>query len=293
MTDTKALFAAAITVLLWSSAFPGIRAALEGYPPGHLVLLRFLIASVSLGIVALVTRLPAPSLADLPGMLLLGVIGIGGYQTALTFGQQTVSAGAAALAVALTPVFMALIGTVFLGERLAAAAWSGTVLSFVGIAIVSLGENGSLKWSGGIALVVLAALATSVFFVLQKPYLRRYSPLQMTTIGIWAGTIIMAFIWLPGLTRSIQQAPVGATAAVLYLAILPGTVAYVTWAYALSKAPASVLGNAIYLEPPLAIVVCYLWLGELPALLTVCGGAIALLGVVITSVFGSSRQIPP
>jgi drug/metabolite transporter (DMT)-like permease len=181
-------------------------------------------------------------------MLLLGLIGTERHQTALTFGQQTVSAGVAALAVALMPVFMALMGTVFLGERLTIAAWPGTVLSFVGIMIVSLGENGSLKWSGGIAACrisrtrhkrLLCAAETLPWALLAAPDDHDRHMARHDHQGLHLVT---------GQARSIQQAPVGATAAVIYLAIL-------TWAYALSRAPASVLGNAIYLEPPVAIVV--------------------------------------
>jgi drug/metabolite transporter (DMT)-like permease len=161
MKEPKALAAAAITIVLWSSAFPGIRAALAGYSPGELILLRFLIASASLGVLAVATRMPVPRLADLPGMLLLGLIGIGVYHAALTFGQQSISSGAAALVVSMTPVFMALFGTLLLGERLTVLGWLGTGLSFAGIVVVSFGESGSLRWSNGVSLVILAALATS------------------------------------------------------------------------------------------------------------------------------------
>lgn len=290
MKETKALAAAALTIVLWSSAFPGIRAALAGYAPGELVLLRFLIASAALGLLALVTRMPAPRLSDLPGMLLLGLVGIGAYHTALTFGQQSISSGAAAVAISMTPVFMALLGTLLLGERLTALGWFGTGLSFAGIAIVSFGESGSLKWSNGVSLVIVAALATSLYFVLQKPYLKRYSPLQMTTIGIWAGTAVMACIWLPGLARSVQHAAAGPTIAVIYLALLPGTIGYITWAYALSRIPASILGNAIYLEPPIATLIGFLWLGELPSALTMLGGAITIVGVLVSSIWGRASD---
>src|SRR5215469_14262681 len=172
---SKALAATATSLVLWGSAFAGIRAALAAYPPGDLVLLRFLIASASLGLWALFTKMPVPKLRDLPGMITLGLIGIAGYQIALTFGQQTITAGAAVLIITLTPVCMALFGTILLGERLAVLGWLGTFISFVGIAIVSFGESGGFHWSKGVTLVLVATLATSLFFVLQRPYLKRYS----------------------------------------------------------------------------------------------------------------------
>ncbi|HKD47961.1 MAG TPA: DMT family transporter [Rhizomicrobium sp.] len=288
--EPKALAAAAISLVLWASAFPGIRAALTGYPPGDLVLLRFLIASASLGLWALISKMPLPALRDLPGMGALGLVGIAGYQIALTFGQQTITAGAAVLIITLTPVCMALFGTILLGERLAIFGWLGTFISFAGIAIVSFGESGGFHWSKGVTLVLVATLATSLFFVLQRPYLRRYSPFQMTAIGIWAGTALMAAIWLPGLTQAIRHAPLAPTLAIVYMGVLPGALAYVAWAYALSKMPASLLGNSLYLEPPIAIAIAFVWLGELPSVLTILGGMVAIGGVLISSFWGRAVE---
>jgi len=288
--DVKALGATAISLVLWGSAFAGIRAALAAYPPGELVLLRFLIASAALAVWALLTKMPLPRARDLPGMAALGLLGIAGYQIALTFGQQTITAGAAVLIITLTPVCMALFGTVLLGERLTLLGWLGTLVSFAGITLVSFGESGGFKWSPGVTLVLLATLATSLFFVLQRPYLKRYSPFQMTAIGIWAGTALMAALWLPGLIPAIRHAPLAPTLAIVYLGVLPGALAYVTWAYALSKMPASLLGNSLYLEPPIAIAIAFVWLGELPATLTFVGGVIAIGGVVISSLWGRPRS---
>ena len=287
MPDTKALAATALSLVLWGSAFAGIRAALTAYPPGELVLLRFLIASASLGVWALITRMPMPKARDLPAMAASGLIGIAGYQIALSFGQQTITAGAAGLIITLAPVFMALLGRVFLGEKLALIGWLGMLISFAGIALVSFGESGGrLSWSPGVGLVLFATFATSVFFVLQRPHLKRYSPFQMTAIGIWAGTALMAGLWLPGLLPAIRHAPLAPTLAIVYLGVLPGALAYVTWAYALSKMPAALLGSSIYLEPPIAIAVAFVWLGELPSALTIVGGVIAIAGVVISTLWG-------
>src|SRR6185437_1774047 len=186
--DTRALIATAISLLLWGSAFAGIRAALRGYPPGELVLLRFLIASASLGVWALISKMPMPRARDLPAMAGLGLIGIAGYHIALTFGQETITAGAAGLIITTAPIFMALLGRMFLGERLAILGWVGSLISLAGVAVVSFGESGGFEWSPGVGLVLFATFASSVFFVLQRPYLKRYSAFQMTATGIWAGT---------------------------------------------------------------------------------------------------------
>ena len=116
--EPRALGAALLTLLFWASAFAAIRAGLEGLEPGHLVLLRFLVAGALLLLYALLRGLPPPRREDLPRLFLLGFLGITVYHTALVYGELTVSAGAASLLIATGPVFTALLSYFLLGERL-------------------------------------------------------------------------------------------------------------------------------------------------------------------------------
>ncbi|HEX32744.1 MAG TPA: hypothetical protein ENF88_03510 [Candidatus Acetothermia bacterium] len=65
-TDGRTLAALAVALVLWASAFAAIRAALVSYGPGELALLRFLTASIVLGIYAAISRISLPKLHDLP-----------------------------------------------------------------------------------------------------------------------------------------------------------------------------------------------------------------------------------
>ena len=77
--DNRTLAALAVALILWSSAFAAIRAALVGYGPGELALLRFLTASAVLAIYAIIRRMRMPKVRDLPLITLLGLVGITGY----------------------------------------------------------------------------------------------------------------------------------------------------------------------------------------------------------------------
>ncbi|MGI8855854.1 MAG: EamA family transporter [Thermomicrobiales bacterium] len=87
----RTLLAVGVTVLCWASAFPGIRAALHGYSPAHVALLRYLIASVVLAGYAAATRMGLPHRRDLPGILLTGFIGIAVHNIALNTGETHVA----------------------------------------------------------------------------------------------------------------------------------------------------------------------------------------------------------
>jgi drug/metabolite transporter (DMT)-like permease len=293
--EPRTWLAIAGVLLLWASAFAGIRAGLrltptgtlgaDGYGPGELALLRFGTASVALAIYALATRMRLPARSDLPRICLASVLGISIYHVALNFGEVTVQAGAASLLISAGPVFTALLSVVFLQERLTGIGWGGILLAFAGVALIALSGGRGLRFTPGALLILLAAAVAAAHSILSKQGLRNYAALEFTSYVIWTGTLPL-FIFLPGLLRQLPTAAPAATFAVVYLGIFPAAIAYVLWNYALARMPASLLSSFLYLSPVIAIFIAWLWLGELPTLLTLLGGAIAIIGVVLVQTRG-------
>lgn len=276
----KALAVLLVTIIFWSSAFAGIRAGLASFSPSHLALLRFMSASLILIIIAIVTKIPMPEKCDLPYIFIIGFIGMSSYHTLLNYGEQTVTAGSASLLIGSVPIITTILANIFLKERLKFFGWFGVLVSFCGIALISIGEGEGLRFDSGAFLVFLAALCSSIYFVAQKSLLKKYKPLHLTTYVIWAGTIFL-FIFSPGLPSAISGAPISTTLSVIYLGVFPTAVSYVTWAYALSRSPASVVANFLNLVPVFAIAIAWLWLNEIPAILSLIGGLMAILGIII------------
>ncbi|MDN3450453.1 DMT family transporter [Planococcus sp. APC 3906] len=291
--NAKAFSLALFSILIWGSSFAAIRVGLQGgYDAGQNVLMRFLIASLLFLIYALWpgTAFRLPYKSDIIRILVLGWIGISVYHIFVTFGMENISAGTAGMLVGSGPIFTALIAYFVLKERLTGLGWLGLAVGFTGISIIALGSAGaSIAMTGGALLVIIAALASAVFFVFQKPLLARYSAIELTAYFTWAGTLPF-LLFSPGLLDAVQNASVEAHFATLYVGIFPAAIAYVTWSAALSMENASSVSSLIYLEPAVAIAVAWMWLHELPTGMSLAGGAIAISGVLIVSLLGRTRR---
>jgi drug/metabolite transporter (DMT)-like permease len=277
--------AAVITIAFWGSAFAGIRAGLHSYSPAHLALLRFLAASAALAVIAVLRGIRLPALRDVPLIAVLGLLGFSFYNIALNIGEKTIAAGPAALLIQTLPIWTALAAIVFLHERLTTLGWIGIGVSFAGALLIALGKESGFALGWGAGLILLAAISASAYNILSKTMLGRYGPVHLTTYAIWAGTILL----LPfsgGLVAEIRAAPLADTLAVIYLGVGPAALAYVTWAVVLSRLPASRASSMLFVVPVVAFLVGWTWLGEVPTLLDVAGGVLAMGGVAIVNTLG-------
>ncbi|MFJ7183931.1 DMT family transporter [Lysinibacillus xylanilyticus] len=282
--DIKIISAHFITIILWASAFPGIRVALTAYSPEHISLLRLLVGSFVLIIIAIITKTPLPALKDIPIILFLGFLGFTVYQVALNYGEQTISAGVASLLVSTTPIFTALLAVVFYREKLRLWGWVGSLVGFCGVAFISVGgSTGGFSLNMGIIIVLIASLSESIYFVFQHRFLEKYGAIPFTMYAIWSGTIFM-LIFSPGLGEAILNAPLNATLVTLYLGIFPTIIPYFTLAYVTSRTGAAEATSTLYLTSVFAFLIAWIWLGEVPHSSAITGGLITLAGVFISNI---------
>lgn len=267
-------------MVLWAAAFVGIRAAGRSFSPGPLALGRLAIGATLLGIVTLTRPIVRPTRRELMLLGLAGVLWFGTYQVVLNQAERSVDAGTASMLVLVAPIIVVALAAVFLKERTTPNLLWGGLLAFGGVVLIGVATSTRSASLAGVVLCLIAALASAIGLVAEKPVLDRISALQATWTCCAVGALV-CLPYAPQLVREWRVAPGSGIGWLLFLGMLPTSIAFTTWAYALARGSAGRLVATAYLIPPITIVMSALILGEAPSAMAVVGGALCLVGVVI------------
>ncbi|MCX2749346.1 DMT family transporter [Arthrobacter sp. MI7-26] len=274
--------AVVVTVVLWASAFVGIRAVGPSFSPGSLTLGRLAVAAVALGIVALPRLKRWPKGREWWPILSYGVMWFAGYNLALNAAEHMLDAGTSAMLINVSPILIAVLAGFILKEGFPRWLIIGSLVAFSGVALIALGSGQrSTADVAGVLLCLLAAVLAAVSVIVQKPVLRTFSAAQATWFGIMVGAIC-CLPWAGQLVTEVQAAPLPATLGLVYLGIFPTAIAFTTWAYALSLIEAGKLAATTYLVPGTTILISWAVLNEIPTIWGLVGGVICLVGVGLT-----------
>jgi drug/metabolite transporter (DMT)-like permease len=187
------------------------------------------------------------------------------------------------------PLLIALLAAMFLGQRLTPYVLVGIAIAFCGVAIISLanGEGGSGDvW--GVVLTVLAAVTYAIGVVSQKPLTARVPPFELILLSCLIG-VVTSLPFAGGLA-DLADAPVSTWLWIIYLGVFPTAIAFSTWAYALKRMGAARLSITTFLVPVIAIALAWIILSEAPQPLAYLGGALCVVGVLISR--RQPRRVP-
>jgi drug/metabolite transporter (DMT)-like permease len=269
------------TVILWSSAFVGIRDAGEDLTGGPLALGRLGVAAVVLGAFVLVRREPLVPREDIPRLLLFGLLWFVIYNVALNEAERRVDAGTAAMIVNVAPILIALLAGWLLHEGFPRALLTGCAIAFAGVVVIGLATSSEgVTASWGTLLCIVAALTYAGAVVLQKPLLEGSSPLAVTWLACAVG-VFACLPFAPALASQLGHAEGSTVAWVVYLGAFPTALAFTTWGYALARTSAGRMGALTYFVPPLAILLGWAILDEVPPGLALAGGVLCVAGAAL------------
>ncbi|MUH15052.1 EamA family transporter [Staphylococcus aureus] len=273
------------TIILWGSAFPIIKIALNDFSAESLSAFRLILATIILLPFVIIKKLPTPELRDIPVIFILGFCGFVIYHTALNFGETLISAGISGILVSTTPIFSSALAYIFLKEHFSKWNWLSSLVAFIGISIISISKDDYTTINVlGVFIILLASFSESLYFTFQKKYIEKYGFIAFTLYTIMASSPFM-LIFIPEIINDIHGATFTSIVSVLYLATFPTIIPYVLLAYIVKSVGVSDATMSLYLTPIVSLLLSYLLLDELPTTLAIIGGIITLLGVSLSNFF--------
>jgi drug/metabolite transporter (DMT)-like permease len=231
--------------LLFGASFVGSKIALAQFTPAQLIFMRFSAAAVLFYAITPWFCGPPPDRMGRYRILLLTLFEPGAYFFLEAMGIQRTLASTAAILISTIPLFVLLLESLWLKVRVVPVEVALILLSVGGIFMLvaagGLGQalGGSLT---GNLLILLAALAASIYTVLARRLLQRYSVLVVTRLqSLYAALIYLPFAAWDWLTRESPPIRTESWLAVIYLAVGCSFVAYWLLNYSLCRVKASIV----------------------------------------------------
>ena len=283
--DRWAPWALPCVVLIWGLNFPISKGALQVFGPHAFNAVRFSIAALVLGLLALRGREPLFA-RDTPWLAVFGLSMLGQlvYQVCFIEGLNRTTSGLASLCISTSPLWTALCAHLLGQEQVRGRRWLGLAVAFCGASFLALAKGG-LREDGatvaGNVLSLVGAMLWGSYSVAAKPLLRRIAPLRLAFLA--------ALFSLPGhaLLGTLEGWPdFGALSAKNWGALfwaggLSVGVAYFLWNFGVERVGASRTAIWANLVPALAVLASWPLLGEPVRLVHVAGGALVLGGLAL------------
>jgi drug/metabolite transporter (DMT)-like permease len=272
--------------LIWGLSIPLTKIGLQFFPPLLLAACRYLAAAPFFALV-LIGR-PLPSRRALLGMAALGVVGIDVGQVAQIIGVQYTEAAVATVISATGPIFVVLLASWRLRQKLRVAHAIGLGVALAGIAVVATrGLASSLQLSMpsliGDALVLLSAGTVALYYTLSVEITQRHS---VSTVAAWSslfGTVAL----LPVIPWEIGRGAVApgflGIAVVLYLGVLVTVAGLWIWLHTLRVLPARIAAGTQYLQPLIGVAASAALLGDPIGPSFGIGTVLVFIGIALTA----------
>lgn len=225
---------------------------------------------------------------NLAGFVAISVFGLVPASAFMAWGVARSTASNSALINLTIPIITALLAVAMLGERMTAARWASLIVSLVGVLILSDFDLRHLALTSnrfllGNILVLLSCTCSSLYNVCSKELLRRFSPVEVLTIGYFLAVLVTIplLCWIEPFSL---QALLGYSPAtwigLLLLGVFVWGLAMVLWMFLLKRLDVSQASVSVYLLPFMGVLISAIFLGEKVTGMMVLGGSVTLAGTI-------------
>ena len=293
----RVLVAFGLLYVIWGSTYLAIRVVIDSIPPAACAGLRLVIAGP---LMLLVMRLSGQRLAapprELMSLAIVGCLLLVCGNGLVVWSEQYVASGLAAVIVAIVPLWIATLGAVLpRGERVARKGWAGVILGMVGLCVLlwpklAVGLSADVR---GEAALLLASLSWACGSLYSKRVTWTVSPLVATGWEmLFAGTILCAIA--AGAGDFAHFAPSRASWwALAYLVVFGSCIAFTAYIWLLHHVPAAKVTTYAYVNPVIAVVLGWAFLGEpfTMAMLIATPIIVVAVALVITAQIRTTEQV--
>jgi drug/metabolite transporter (DMT)-like permease len=289
-TSPLAIWAGIVVLyVVWGSTYLAIRVAVVTIPGVLMSAMRFIPAGVILTTAIIATsrgKLVRPTLTQVRDASIVGLFLIGGGMGIVTWSEQFVPSGIAAVLVALMPMWVGVFARVGFGLRMPRRAVAGTLIGLAGVALLAGPSivGGGAEAPGLLALLVAPMCwATGSLYGARKAVLPKPALLATGIQMLAGGTFLLVVATALGETAAFIPASVAPEAwlGLGYLIIVGSLVGYVTYAWLLGVAPLPRVTTYAYVNPVVAVALGAVILGEALDGRTLLAAAVIIAGVVM------------
>jgi len=276
-----------LAVLFWGTSFVATKTALLEIKPVTVIILRLILATTLLTIIALYTKRNfSINLKSHGWILILAMIATFHLWIQVT-GLQYTTASNTGWIIGTAPIFMAILGLIFFKEKVTLLQMAGILIAMFGLLLL-IGKgnilNIDLIKNKGDLLVLGSAFTWGVYSMVNKKISLSYSPL-MTILYLF---LMMLIIITPfnlnseAINSVIHLSFIG-WISILFLGLFCSGIAYVIWARALRDMESAKVGAFLYFEPFVTVLAAWFFLNEVITLMMIASGLLITAGVFIVN----------
>ena len=274
--------------LIWGSSFAWIKIAVEEIPPATLVAWRMTLGALGMGALLVAWRVPVPRRPrELIPLAVMGAINAAIPIFLISWGEQFVDSGTAAVLNSLVPIFSLVIaGLVIRVEPVTALRVIGLILGFIGAALLA-GRELELRTDSSGLIGALAVVLAAVSYAAGASY-ARHRIRHTHRYVVASGTLIFAaiYMWILALTADggiIVPSQLPTIVAVVWLGILGSFVAYLLFFFLIEHLGATMASMVTYMFPVIGVAIGVLLLGERMDLRLAIGTALVVIGIIVVT----------
>jgi drug/metabolite transporter (DMT)-like permease len=271
-----------VVYLVWGSTYLAIRWADESLPPFPMLSLRFVVAGCILLAWCSRRGLPRPTRRQWLDAAIIGTLLASVGNGVVGWAETRIDSGLAALLVAIIPLWIALLGRLFLGERLTGRAVAGILVGLVGVAFLVDPAGASAGDLAASVAVIFGALAWAVGSLYATTTERTSDPVVSIAMQMLCGGVVLAAMGAGEWSRIDVGAVTGKSLLSLgYLVAIGSIIGYTAYGWLLHNAPPSLVATYAYVNPVVAVLLGALLASEALTLHTLIGGGVIVVAVAL------------